>query len=148
MPEDVLALLESADAHLTAASTYEATGQKMKKEAALAQAGLDLEGLPRDDAKRVEVAYERWNYLQYVGDEAGLLQLVRSGGERTDDWLAALYYALTLYRHGEPESALEMLERGRPSIDSDQLRVCVLAELPNGPAKAAGGLQGNGCAAS
>ena len=135
MRDDALVLRESVYARLAAASAYEATGQPQKREAVLAQARRDVLALA-PYADRPEIARVRWCYLEYVEDEDGLVEMVRGAARPVDNGPLAGLYALVQYRRGELDKALEMLGRGASSYASDQLRLCILAELPDGRARA------------
>jgi serine/threonine protein kinase/predicted Zn-dependent protease len=134
LPDDPLALLESVEARLAAASAYAAAGQPNKREAVLAQAAREVEVLTHHDDYPIAVTL-LWMYYRYVNDEESLLKTCRHAWERTHEPLVAMRYAQALYRHGDPDKALEILDTKRGSA-LDMLRPFVLAELPDGSARA------------
>ncbi len=133
IPDDPLALVESVEARLAAASAYAAAGQPNKREAVLAQAVREAEVLRRHDDYPIAVTL-LWMYYRYVNDEKTLLETCRHAWERTHEPLVTWRYAQVLYRHGDSDKALEVLNTRRGSFL--ELRPFVLAESPDGPARA------------
>ena len=134
LPGNPFALARSVHAHLIAAGVFEVTGQAGKSQAALEQAGRDARALePFTDVRPALVA--RFRYYDYVGDEEVALAVCRRATE--------FRLALMLYRRGEYEQALAATDRARArgyGLTRVQ-RGFILAELPDGPRRAAGAFE-------
>ena len=78
----------------------------------------------------------RYRYLEYVGkDDAALQEADQARGKVKSAWPATLY-ALGLYRRGQCEEALKVLDAMEPSHKGafqETMRMFILAELPDGP---------------
>jgi len=130
-PNNPLVLGRSVYAHLVAAGLYEAAGRHQDSDRVLAQARRDVQELERFSSSLI-AARARFDYYAYVDDEPAAYAI----SQNTDDFR----HALMLYGRGEFTKALEATERnlsGERGHWMDRVqRGFILAELPDGPARA------------
>jgi hypothetical protein len=126
-----LVLARSVLAHLVAAGIYEAQGRSRDKERMLAQARPMVEELTRFSATPF-AAKACFEYFEYVGEEEAAFAMSGQANQ--------FRRAVMLYRRGEFAKALEVaVERHRSGAagPTEQIeRALILAELPDGPARA------------
>jgi serine/threonine protein kinase len=135
LPENPVALRRSLFAHLVAAGAYEQTGQVEKRRAALAEAASDARGLKRFPALP-DAVLSRLEYFWFVDDLGAIFQELRLATEKSDYPALAYPYALVLYRRGEFDQALEVMERIRGRGGFEDLQIFLLMELPHGRVRA------------
>jgi tetratricopeptide (TPR) repeat protein len=136
LPDSPIALAASVRAHLVAASAYEAAGQPERRRAVLEQAGRDAKALERfSDVPQVFEA--RLYYFSYVGDEEAAFEEARRAVAQHDNAISNYLYVLGLYLRADFPKALETLERRRSRSGMHHASWgYILAELPDGPARA------------
>jgi len=132
-----IVLSASIKAHLVAAGAYEESGQLAKRDSVLLQAQADaaaLEKYPRNQGGTLS----RSLYFRYVGDDRAALEELRVVTEESPSPIADYCYALTFYRLGQFQDALNALAREAPgnSAPADEVRGYITAELPDGPERA------------
>jgi hypothetical protein len=130
-PNNPLVLGRSVYAHLVAAGLYEGAGRQEDSDRVLAQARRDVHKLERFPSSPI-TARARFDYYAYVDDEPAAYAMSQNAHD--------FRHALMLYGRGEFTKALEATERILSSghghwMDRVQ-RGFILAELPNGPARA------------
>jgi tetratricopeptide (TPR) repeat protein len=129
LPDNPFVLGRSLLAGLVAAGIYEDKGQAQDRERALEQAGRDARELKRFTSSPVALKACFW-YFSYVGDEDTAFETSRHGPEFRHAWM--------LYRRKEYPQALQAVDRavaqgvGWSHVE----RAFILAELPDGPARA------------
>jgi hypothetical protein len=141
LPGEPFALAQSVTANLVAAGIYEHLGRVEERRAALGQARRDAEAL--EGVGHVPVAaVARLYYFGETGDHAAALKEAlnrRQSGARLSAF-DEMALAVELYHHGEFRQALEVFDRGIARGGNTYLfqilRCYVLAELPDGPARA------------
>jgi tetratricopeptide (TPR) repeat protein len=116
----------SLEAHLAKAGVHEHRGERDRREAELKLAGEDADALKRFTEYPEAVVY-RWLYFREVRKEEEVLEELRLASE-TGHVYATFCYVLTLYRRGDLEKALAVLEKNRGTYN-DRLRPFVLAEI-------------------
>jgi tetratricopeptide (TPR) repeat protein len=121
------ALWVSLEAHLAKAGVHEHRVEPEKHSAELKLAGKYADALKPFTALPEAVVY-RWEYFREVGREEEVLEELRRASQETDHTLVNFYCALTLYRRGDLDEALRVLERRRRTYN-DRLLPLVLAEL-------------------
>jgi len=130
-PDNPLVLGRSVYAQLVAAGLYEGAGRHQESERVLALARRDVQELERFSSSPIAVT-ARFHYYVYVGDEPAAYAMSRNAGD--------FRYALMLYGRGEFTKALEAIERNLSLARGfwmDRVeRGFILAELPDGPARA------------
>ena len=132
LPDKPIGHLVSLYANLVAATIYEE--QPDKREDALAAAKQDFESLGSFPASGWS-AFMRYRYLEYTrNDDEALQEMDRARGKVNSAWPATLS-ALVLYRRGQRDEALKVLE-GLDENDKGAFqqttRMFILAELPDG----------------
>jgi tetratricopeptide (TPR) repeat protein len=145
--DNAFALAQSVFAHLVAAGAFDQHGRREEQRAALAQAGRDVQALDRVRHLPVAMTARGWYFLE-AGDQGMALSESRSryqSGVPTSAW-EDFFFAMELYQHGEFQQSLEVFDRlvGRGG-DTTLYGVCrcyVLAELREGPARAAAAYRG------
>jgi hypothetical protein len=128
-------------ANLVAAGAYEQHGRPEEQRAALAQAGRDVQALER--VRQLPVASAaRVIYFREVGDHAAALSEAL-GRQRSGTRLSGydeFLLGMELYHHEEFRQALDVFDRGTTRGGDTScfqfFRCYVLAELPDGPARA------------
>jgi tetratricopeptide (TPR) repeat protein len=141
LPGEPFALAQSVTANLVAAGIDERLGRFEERRAALERARRDAEALER--VRHVPVAaVARLYYFGETGDHAAALMEAlhrRQSGVRLSAF-DEMALAVELYHHGEFQQALEVFDRGIVRGGNTYLfqilRCYVLAELPDGPARA------------
>jgi serine/threonine protein kinase len=135
LPDNPLALIVSLDANMLAAKLLEEKGQAEEARAARDRARKNARSLERF-ASLPDAVVGRWVFLRSVGEDdvcgKELEQILKKTSHTNTLWSYALY----LYRRGQFKDALKALEKEKGSIEADFLRCVVLAELPDGPARA------------
>jgi hypothetical protein len=130
-PNNPLVLGRSIYAHLVAGGLYEGAGRHQDRDRVLAQARRDVQELERFPSSLIAVR-ARFDYYTSIGDEPAAYAI----SQNTDDFR----HALMLYGRGEFTKALEATERdlssGRGHWMDRVQRGFILAELPDGPARA------------
>jgi serine/threonine protein kinase len=139
MPGNSHALISSVYTHLVAAQLLGEGGHEERRRAVLAEAERDARALERHPTHPGAVFW-RYQFLNYVGQhDAALAELARIS-EQTGHIGVITSYALELYKRGEYHRAAEFLERRKMEPTNTAtihvVRGLVLAELPNGPARA------------
>jgi tetratricopeptide (TPR) repeat protein len=141
LPGDPFALSQSVMANLVAADIYGQSGRSGEKEAALARARFAVQALER--VRHVPVAaVARLFYFRETGDRVAALAEVlnRSQSGVRLSAFDEMFLANELYMHGRFQEAVEVFDRGiargGDAYLIQILRCYVLAELPNGPARA------------
>jgi tetratricopeptide (TPR) repeat protein len=120
------ALWISLNAHLTKAGVHEHRAEPERRRAELDLAGKYADAL-KPFTQLPEAVVHRWLYFREVDREEEVLEELRRASDQTDHVYVAFCYALTLYRRGDFEEALRVLEKKRGTYD-DRLRPFVLAE--------------------
>lgn len=132
LPDNPAALLASLNSHLVAAGLYEDAGLADECDALMAQAERDSQALA-PFSHLPSVAHDRAMYLVDAEQEQAAFELLQQAAARTDSARVAYGYALLLYRRGDFEEGLAVLDRRpRRSNNEDLLRVLMLMELPEG----------------
>jgi serine/threonine protein kinase len=131
LPANPLVLARSVFAHLVAAGIYEGQGRPRDVARVLAQARRDVQELEEFSALPF-AAKACFEYFDYVDDEEAAYTMSGHG--------SAFRRAVMLYRRQEFAKALEAAERSRAigrgfSAEAVE-RAFILAELPDGPARA------------
>jgi hypothetical protein len=130
-PDNPFVLGRSVYAHLVAAGLYEGAGRHQDRDRVLAQARRDAQELERFPTSPI-TARARFDYYAYLDNEPDAYAMSQNAGD--------FRHALMLYGRGEFTKALEAAERNLSSghghwMDRVQ-RGFILAELPDGPARA------------
>jgi hypothetical protein len=130
-PDNPLVLGRSVYAHLVAAGLYEGAGRQEDRDRVLARARRDAQELERFPSSPI-AASARLDYYAYVDNEPEAYAMSQNAGD--------FRHALMLYGRGEFTKALKATERNLSSghgrwMDQVQ-RGFILAELPDGPARA------------
>jgi tetratricopeptide (TPR) repeat protein len=139
LPDNPMALCTDLRAQLVAAHVYGQSGQNEKREACLHEAERDARALESFKGFAEGHQARAW-YFEFVGQDDDALTEWRQGAEspqHSDSIVRS--YAMALYRAGEFQEALHVVdEYGLPEDDGgcNMYRLCILAELPNGPAQA------------
>jgi tetratricopeptide (TPR) repeat protein len=120
------ALWISLNAHLTKAGVHEHRAEPERRRAELDLAGKYADAL-KPFTKLPEAVVHRWLYFREVDREEEVLEELHRASDKTDHVYVAFCYALTLYRRGDFEKALRVLENKLGTYD-DRLRPFVLAE--------------------
>jgi RNA polymerase sigma factor (sigma-70 family) len=120
------ALWVSLEAHLAKAGVHEHRGEPDQRVAELKLAGKDADALKPFTALPEAVVY-RWLYFREVGRQDEVLDELRRASKQTDHMYVTFCYALTLFRRGDLEEALRVLQK-RPGTYNDRLLPFVLAE--------------------
>jgi serine/threonine protein kinase len=130
-PNNPLVLGRSVYAHLLAAGLYEGAGRRQDSDRVLAQARRDVQELERFSSSLI-AARACFDYYAYVDDEPAAYAM----SQNADDFR----HALMLYGRGKFTEALKATERnlsgGRGNWMDRVQRGFILAELPDGPARA------------
>jgi tetratricopeptide (TPR) repeat protein len=139
MPSNPHALISSGYTHLVAVQLLGEAGHEERRRAVLVQAERDAGALARFPTHPGAVFW-RYQYLSYVGQEdAALAELARIS-EQTGHIGVITSFARELYRRGEYQRAAEFLDRRKSDPGNTSTvhiaRGFVLAELPDGPARA------------
>lgn len=141
LPGDPFALAQSVMANLVAAGIYEQSARPEERKAALARARLAVQALePMRDVPVAAVA--RLFYFRESEDRAAALAEVlnRSQSGVRLSAFDEMFLANELYLAGRFPEAVEVFDRsiarGGDTYIMQILRCYVLAELPNGPARA------------
>src|SRR5262249_30791095 len=132
------ALATSVYVHLNAATFYELSGKPKERDAALSIARKDATDLARFP-ELSHAALTRGVFLQYDGQEEEAFKVWEDGVRHQEVGInLAAVYGLELYRRGGVETALEFLDSQIPAnlYYRDYTRAIILAETPNGPARA------------
>jgi serine/threonine protein kinase/tetratricopeptide (TPR) repeat protein len=137
LPANPLVLARIVFAQLVAAGIYESKGRPKDSELVLAQTRPLVRTLERFAATPF-AAKACFEYFEYVGDEDAAYAMSKRGSQ--------FRLAVMLYRRGEFAKALDVaVERSRrraPGFSSEQIeRAFILAELPDGPARALGAFE-------
>jgi serine/threonine protein kinase len=131
LPGNALVLARSVFAHLVAAGAYETNGLPKDSERVLASARPLVKELEPFAATPL-AAEACFQFFEYVGDEEAAYAMSERGNQ--------LRRAVMLYRRGQFAKALEVaIERSRSGAagPTEQIeRGLILAELPEGPARA------------
>jgi len=134
-------LAQSVMANLIAAGTYQQLGRTEEQKSALSRAGREVQALEKLSHVPV-AAVARLFYFRETGDhDASLAQVLNrsQSGIRLSD-LDETYLALELYEHQEFQRAIDVLDksiaRGGNTYLKQIFRCVILAELPDGPARA------------
>ncbi len=136
LPDNPYVLYVSVNAHLVAANVFAETGDKKEQQRALDEAGRDAHALEGKDTLLGAVMI-RYVYFTHIGAEDKGFDVLRKAAERVNSTLILGVLSTDSYRRGEPAKALELLDRRKqPELFGDIVRAYVLAELPNGPARA------------
>jgi tetratricopeptide (TPR) repeat protein len=137
LPDNPFVLCASAYAHLVAAQLFDEAGWEERRRAALEEAGRDALALARFETLPGPVSL-RWLYFEHSDQDAAALEVMRRAAEGGTAPACRYLYALGLYKRAEFAAAARVLEP-RPSDGSttELFRAFVLAELPDGPARAA-----------
>jgi serine/threonine protein kinase len=136
LPDNPAALLASLDAHLAAAAAYEGAGREAECAALMDQAARDAAALA-PFSHLPTVANDRAMYLLDAGGEEEAVQILKESAARNDNARVAYSYALLLYRRQAFAEAVAVLERRTRLSDNEELlRMVILMELPDGPARA------------
>ncbi|HEY3244718.1 MAG TPA: protein kinase [Phycisphaerae bacterium] len=141
LPDNPFALAQSVMANLIAAGTYQQLGRTEEQKSALSRAGREVQALEKLSHVPA-AAVARLFYFRETGDHdaslAEALNRSRSGIRLSD--LDEIYLALELYEHQEFQPAIDVLDksiaRGGNTYLKQIFRCFVLAELPDGPARA------------
>lgn len=141
LPNDPFARAQSAMANLVLAGICEQEGKKEEQQAALNNAGRDVQNLEK--LRHVPVAaVARLFYFRHTGDRAAALAeaLQRSNSGVRLSILDEVYLAIELYHNARFQEALDVVDRsiarGGDTFLRKIYRCFVLAELPNGLARA------------
>lgn len=128
LPDSPTALVGSLYAHMIAAGIYGETAQPALREEMREAADRDAKLLGKH-THLPAVAYLRALHAVVGGNVAESHDILQNVGENTDNSLLAYAGALSLYRQGEYQQALDALER-RPqrSSNEDLLRALCLLE--------------------
>jgi serine/threonine protein kinase len=135
LPGNAFALWTSLYAHLTTAIIYGETRQPDKRAQALARAEEDARALEPFSAVP-DACFARFVFLREEGKEDTILTQLGRTSEQTGRGVAALGYALLLYRRKEFTATLGTLEKRRGHIFFELLRPVVLAEVDGSPTRA------------
>ncbi|HJT32914.1 MAG TPA: protein kinase [Pirellulales bacterium] len=132
LPGNPLVLERSVFAHLVAAGSYDAKGRSKDSDRMLAQVRPSVKELEQFSAM-ASAAKACFDYFEYVGDEEAAYELSGRGNR--------FRRAVMLYRRGEFAKALDAaVERSRTAggdLGTERVeRAFILAELPDGPARA------------
>jgi serine/threonine protein kinase len=134
LPENTVVLTLSIKVHTVCWHIFDDFQQPDLRQAALAEGmknAHSLEGYPGINNGLIY----RSMFLKEIGqEEAGLADLKRLSEAK--DVAASIYYAFSLYRRGHFQQALAALERNKGDSVIDLSRVIVVAELPDGIARA------------
>src|SRR5262249_9381504 len=104
------AIWVSLEAHLAKAGVHEHREEPDKRAEELKLAGKDADDLKHFPALPEAVFY-RWLYFREMGKEEEVLEELRRASRDTDHVYVTFSCALTLYRRGDLEEALRVLER-------------------------------------
>ena len=137
---NAMAIWVSLHARVVAAGIYKVRGQQAKARLTLEKAKRDavaLEEFTDKDAKVFlpDAVVYRWLYYRELGRELDVLPELRRATTLTRHVYVAFYYAVTLFRKGDRQSALNVL-KSRTGRYLDCLELFLVAE-ENGPKKAA-----------
>ena len=136
LPDNPYLLYVSLFAHLVAANVFEDTGDKKEQQRVLDEAGRDAAALEGKDTL-VDTVSVREVYFARMGLQDKGFDVFRNAAERVNNPVIFGVLSWDPYRRGEPTKALEILDRRKqPELFGDIIRAYVLAELPNGPARA------------
>ena len=136
LPDNPYVLYVSVNAHLVAANVFADTGDKKEQQRALDEAGRDAQALEGKDTL-LDAVMIRYVYFTHIGAEDKGFDVLRKAAERVNSSLILGVLSTDSYRRGEPAKALELLDRRKqPELFGDIVRAYVLAELPNGLARA------------
>jgi serine/threonine protein kinase len=131
LPGNALVLARSVFAHLVTAGIYEAKGRAKDSNRVLAEGGPLVQELKRFSATPF-VAQACFEYFEYIGDDEAAYAMSGQGDQ--------LRRPVMLYRRGEFAKALDAAvehSRKRALGPTEQIeRALILAELPDGPARA------------
>jgi tetratricopeptide (TPR) repeat protein len=141
LPDHSAALLSRLFAHQVAAGVYKEAGYPDKSAALMAQAERDATALEPFSHLPSVARARAWFYL-YSDREQTAFEILeqavsRSVNVRSANARVAYRYALLLYRRGELDKGLAVLDRRQKrSNNEDLLRVVFLMERPEGRARA------------
>jgi serine/threonine protein kinase len=131
LPGNPLVLARSVYAHLVAAGIYESKGQPKDGDLILAQARPLVRALERFSATPL-AAQACFEFFEYVGDEEAAYAMSGQGNK--------LRRAVMLYRRREYgkalDAAVDRIRSGAAGPTERIERALILAELPDGPARA------------
>lgn len=141
LPGEPFALAQSVMANLVAAGIYEHDGRTQEQEAALGRARREVHAL--ESVRHVPAAASaRLFYFRETGDHTAALAEVlnRSQSGVRLSALDEMFLAVELYHNRRFQEAVEVFDRsiarGGDTYLTQILRCYVLAELPDGPARA------------
>jgi serine/threonine-protein kinase len=138
LPGNPFALSASLQAHLAAAILYQESNEPGKRQAALQEAGQDVEELDAFYHYPWVGAYCA-QYFEQMGEADSASEALRRAADGFTNNPAVFDHAADLYRRGHIAQALDVLQQRTERDDSegDRLQACLLAELRrHGPAKA------------
>ncbi len=133
LPDHPAALLESLNTHIVAAELWSDSGQLDRHDAELSAAERDYESL-NPFGHLPTVIHNRSLFLIQTGRDEAACELLRKSKSQYDAPLVAYDFALALYRRGETQSALRVMESraaggdSRLSADESFLRVLLWRE--------------------
>ncbi len=132
LPDHPAALVARLFAHHVAAGVYEEAGQPDTAQALMAQAAHDAAVLEKFSHIPYVARYRAWFHL-YNDREPLAFAILKQAASQTNNSRVAYRYALLLYRRGEFDASLAVLDgRQQRSNNEDLLRVACLLERPNG----------------
>jgi tetratricopeptide (TPR) repeat protein len=126
LPNNPAAIWVSLEAHLAKAGVHEHRDEPDQRRAELELAGKYAKDLEQFTALPEAIVY-RWTYFREVGREEVVLDELRQASKDADHVSVNSGCALALYRRGDFEEALRVLEN-RPGTYNDRLLPFVLAE--------------------
>ncbi len=135
LPENADLLRKSLFAHLAAAATYREARRLEESQSALAEAARDAAALRRF-LTMPNMAWSLWKYYCFIDQEDAFFDELRRTSAQSEDPSCRFAHAMVLYRRGELEQALAVLDRKAGNSEVDLARLFVLAELPDGPKRA------------
>jgi hypothetical protein len=130
LPVSAETIAVSLKAHLIATGIYEDNQLPEKRTTAWRQVEDDAVALERYGGNQAAILARAF-YLKHVGDDLAAFRKLRASA--TNGW-TDYCLAVALYRHGQFQAGLELLQPDAPSEhDADYIRGYFLAELSNGP---------------
>jgi hypothetical protein len=136
--DNPLVQFASLYARVVAAGIYQEAKLSQKRAEVLQDAARDVEALDRS-IELPNSVFAMWHYFEEIGDNRKALEVARRSFERTEGKspTASFYSVVSHYQQREFKEALQLLDQRRqPDLLGDELRLFLLAELPDGPLQA------------
>ena len=136
LPNHPAALLERLFAHHVAAGVYDEAGRHGESQALISQADGDAAALAPFSHLPSVARARAWFFL-YTDREPLAFEILNQAVSQSDNARVAYRYALLLYRRGDFDAGLSVLDRRpRRSNNEELLRVVLLMEQPDGRQRA------------